>query len=269
MKFVATADWHIGKNIFDMSSINALNSDGEIEFLIIAGDITHFGKDDEIKQAAEILERINIPIYYILGNHDLDLGSYEKFNDAFAGIKNIKLISERFELISKDGLNLGITGLKGFIGGYSPNKISGRGEVSIRKMLETKDDECSKLENNLNGLKKMNADVIIAVIHYAPFNENLGDEHKELYPMLGCSDFGDIFLKNSVNLVLHGHAHEGKRGLFRTGINTKFANVGAKVNDNFLCIYDISKSGSDIKISASKSKYEIDLRKNILYYSAY
>lgn len=47
-----------------------INNQKGLSFAILAGDITEFGSDDEIKLAKEIFDELTIPYYIVAGNHD-------------------------------------------------------------------------------------------------------------------------------------------------------------------------------------------------------
>src|SRR5215211_3639395 len=47
--------------------INAMN---DIAFVVITGDITELGTDEELRMAKQILDSLDVPYYIIPGNHD-------------------------------------------------------------------------------------------------------------------------------------------------------------------------------------------------------
>ena len=47
-----------------------LNQQQGIDFVILSGDVTEFGSDDELALAKQILDSLNLPLYVIPGNHD-------------------------------------------------------------------------------------------------------------------------------------------------------------------------------------------------------
>src|SRR5690606_23035104 len=71
--FVHLTDTHIGNptSAEDLRrSVQDINANDAIQFVIISGDITEFGSDEEIALARQILDSLNIPWYIIPGNHD-------------------------------------------------------------------------------------------------------------------------------------------------------------------------------------------------------
>lgn len=71
--FVHLSDTHVGSGTGadDLRrSVQDINEDNSIQFLVISGDITEFGADKEILLAKQILDSLNKPWYIIPGNHD-------------------------------------------------------------------------------------------------------------------------------------------------------------------------------------------------------
>lgn len=75
-----------------------INNQKGLSFAILAGDITEFGSDEEIKLAKEIFDEFTIPYYIVAGNHDakwsesgcntfLEVFGYEMFDFEKDGIR--------------------------------------------------------------------------------------------------------------------------------------------------------------------------------------
>jgi len=104
VRFAYLADLHISEaapaSIDLESSVNDINSMSDIDFVILAGDITEFGSDVEIERAKSILDKLTVPYYIVAGNHDSKWSEsgcntfarvfgYEHFNFDFEGIQFI------------------------------------------------------------------------------------------------------------------------------------------------------------------------------------
>ena len=76
--------------------------------------------------------------------------------------------------------------------------------------------ECELLSR---ALADVDADLVIAVTHYAPTASTLGREPIAKYWMLGNSGLGEAIDSHLPDLVIHGHAHLGNlRGRTRRGV---------------------------------------------------
>lgn len=74
-KFAHLSDTHVGNptSIEDLRrTVKDINANPELQFVIISGDITEFGADEELKTAKTILDSLNKPWYIIPGNHDMN-----------------------------------------------------------------------------------------------------------------------------------------------------------------------------------------------------
>ncbi|MFA7182882.1 MAG: metallophosphoesterase, partial [Bacteroidales bacterium] len=100
--FAVIADTHINSSNPNsatefMDVIRDLNAQDSIEFVILAGDITEFGSDEEIHLAHNLLDSLKKPWYILSGNHDskwsesgcntfLETFKYEQFSFINKGI---------------------------------------------------------------------------------------------------------------------------------------------------------------------------------------
>lgn len=102
LKFAVLSDVHISVGAPSVAGTKAcvddINSNPEIDFVIISGDIANFGSDAEIKVAKEIFGGFNKPWFIVAGNHDatwsesgtnsfLKVFGYERFEFTAGGIK--------------------------------------------------------------------------------------------------------------------------------------------------------------------------------------
>lgn len=73
-KFAFLSDTHISvgaPSIEDLQrSINDINADTSLKFVILTGDVTEFGANIELSLAKHILDNLNKPLYIIPGNHE-------------------------------------------------------------------------------------------------------------------------------------------------------------------------------------------------------
>src|SRR3954464_12802991 len=74
-RFAFLSDTHIGspdgKAEEDLRrTVADINQMNDIAFVVITGDITELGTNEEIKRAKQILEGLKVTYYIIPGNHD-------------------------------------------------------------------------------------------------------------------------------------------------------------------------------------------------------
>jgi outer membrane protein assembly factor BamB/predicted MPP superfamily phosphohydrolase len=72
-KFAQVSDTHVGgaTGADDLRiTVNDLNQQKDIDFVLFTGDITEFGSDEELRLSKQILDSLTLPWYIIPGNHD-------------------------------------------------------------------------------------------------------------------------------------------------------------------------------------------------------
>ena len=102
--FAYLADTHIAvdsKTVTEVTKcVEDINNNPGLSFVIIAGDITEFGSDKEIRLAKSIFDKLDKPYYIIAGNHDSKWSEsgcntfskvfgYEHFEFDYQGVKFI------------------------------------------------------------------------------------------------------------------------------------------------------------------------------------
>ena len=81
--FMVIADTHITyRNANGFEKINNIvSSDPDIKFIVITGDITQRGRREEIERFIEIADFLNIPVYPVIGNHDINFNNWVNWRD--------------------------------------------------------------------------------------------------------------------------------------------------------------------------------------------
>src|SRR3970040_201553 len=73
IKFVQLTDLHVSvgnENDFLLQNIVKEINNSDNEFVVVTGDLTNRGANDELKQVHSILTNLKIPYYVISGNHE-------------------------------------------------------------------------------------------------------------------------------------------------------------------------------------------------------
>ena len=175
------------------------------DLLVLAGDLTDFGKTGEAELLAEDLRACAIPVVAVLGNHDFETGQPDVVCEIMRQA-GVTMLDDQAAVIE----GVGFAGVKGFIGGFGRGELAAFGEDAIKVFVDESLNEARKLENQLRTLR---TERIMAVLHYAPIPETVQGEPLEIFPFLGSSRLADAVDRfDNVKAVVHGHAH---RGAFR------------------------------------------------------
>jgi Icc-related predicted phosphoesterase len=175
----------------------------QADVLVLAGDLTDFGKTSEAELLAEDLRGCTIPAVGVLGNHDYECGQPEKVVEIL-GQAGVTLLDQ--QAVEIEGV--GFAGVKGFIGGFGRAELDPFGEAAIKTFVEESAGEARKLEHQLRTLR---TERVMAILHYAPIPETIEGEPLEIFPFLGSSRLAQAVDRfDNVKAVVHGHAHRGR-----------------------------------------------------------
>src|SRR5690348_8366896 len=202
MRIAALADLHFSPQSYDRVRDAMGHVRDEADVLVLAGDLTNFGRPPEMESLLNALVRIRIPIVAVLGNHDYESGHEQDLIEMMTA-EGIKVLDGT--AYERDGV--GFAGTKGFLGGFGRGVLTAFGEPAVKTFVHASIEETLKLERALSQLR---AKKRVVVLHYAPVSATVEGEAREIYPFLGTSRLGEIVDRHGADLILHGHAHNGK-----------------------------------------------------------
>ena len=176
------------------------------DLLLLAGDLTTCGGPEEAAVLAEACSGLDVPVCAVLGNHDWHLNRTQEVSAVLgrAGIHLLERSSARFTL---RGLDVGVVGLKGFVGGFPDYVLPDFGEPLLREVYAETTKDVSALDRELAAIE--GCDVRIVLLHYAPTTTTLEGEPRGIWPFLGSDRLAAPIAQHGPDLVLHGHAHAG------------------------------------------------------------
>lgn len=177
--FAHVTDTHVGGSTGAedlIRTVDDINRQADIDFVILSGDVTEFGSQEELLEAKSIISKLNKPIYVTPGNHDSKWS--ESGNNDFVRIFGAEGFS--FE---KNGFL--------FIGTASgPNMRMAPGLVPREQMMF--------LDSTLVNMKNPGQPIIF-VNHY-PLDESLANWYEVI----------DLLKTRNVQMTLLGHGHNNK-----------------------------------------------------------
>ena len=202
MRIAATADIHFSPQSYDRIREPLSHVRDEADVLVIAGDLTNYGKPEEMHSLLNALVRLRIPIVAVLGNHDYESNQEQELIKLMTA-EGIKVLDGS----SYERDSVGFAGAKGFVGGFGRGVLTAFGEKEIKAFVQASVDETMKLERALSMLRTPK---IVIVTHYAPIAETVNGEPMEIWPYLGSSRLSEVIDRHGAVLALHGHAHHGR-----------------------------------------------------------
>ena len=146
-----------------------INSDPEIEFLIVVGDIADQGLQKEYDIYYNIMDDLNSPYITIIGNHDYRSNGGSIYKEMYG--------STNFDFMYKNVHFVGFDDVFWESGNIIP--------------------DFNWLNNITSNYESNNYQIVIA--HLPPFSDQYTPETEAIYT--------NILNKNNVSLSLHGHTH--------------------------------------------------------------
>ena len=209
MRFAAIGDLHVRANdpgpVLDQLPRIA----SEVEAILVAGDITEHGWVGEAMRAAEVFHSLPVPIFAVLGNHDLRAIRRAAFRQVLVG-SGLILLDGASQVVSSLAVpRVGLAGISGCGGGFwqpgVPDALPAKAwnTIAVRQRREA-----AKLDL---ALASLDTEIRVVLMHFAPTPTTLGLEPGMKYWMLGNGELGRVIDRHQVDLVIHGHAHLGNR----------------------------------------------------------
>jgi len=187
----------------------------EADLLLLAGDLTRVGAPEELPSLMEALSRVAIPTFAVLGNHDHHSG-FAREVVAQLRQRGVVVLEGEARVLRVNGARVGVAGTKGFGGGFAGACGSEFGEPEMKAFIAHTRGLADRLSA---ALHELDADLRLALLHYAPVEQTLAGERPGVYPFLGSQLLAEAVDAARADLVVHGHAHAGsERGVTPGGI---------------------------------------------------
>lgn len=207
VRVAAAGDIHsrAGKRVPAVEGLESLP--GQADLLLLAGDLTTHGHPQEAVPLAETCAELALPVFAVLGNHDW----HEGRGDEIAAVlrdAGVHVLQGEAATISVRDIEVGVAGVKGFIGGFLGSHLPDFGEPSLRALYREGEEEVAGLDAALREIAL--CPLRLAILHYAPLPETLIGEREQIWAFLGTDRLAAPILEHEPDLVVHGHAHAGQ-----------------------------------------------------------
>jgi Icc-related predicted phosphoesterase len=206
VRIAAAADIHASEASADRVERAFADLDGEADVILLAGDLTTSGEREQAEVVADACRNLDVPIFAVLGNHDHHAGRPDELAEVLAGA-GVRLLDRECASCEVDGLEVGVVGTKGFVGGFPGSALPDFGEPLLRKVYEETSAEAEAIKRGLQAI--VHCDIRIVLLHYAPVVDTLEGEPLGIYTYLGSDRLATPIAESGADLVLHGHAHAG------------------------------------------------------------
>jgi Icc-related predicted phosphoesterase len=206
IRVAAAGDVHCDETNRDELELAFRRVDGDVDAILLAGDLTTYGELEQGELLAEICRGVEAPIFAVLGNHDWHCSQVAEIVAALTGA-GVRMVDRGWAHCEVNGASVGIAGAKGFVGGFPDSQLPDFGEPLLRKVYAETTAEVEALAAGLAAI--VACDYRIALLHYSPTATTLEGEPRGIWPFLGTDRLAGPILEHHPNVVLHGHAHVG------------------------------------------------------------
>ena len=178
----------------------------EADVILLAGDLTTTGEPAQAQVVADACRELDVPVFAVLGNHDFHAGRVDELT-AIVESGGVHVLDRSSRTCEIAGLQLGVVGAKGFIGGFPGSALPDFGEPLMREIYA---ETTRHSESIAKGLQEVvHCDLRIVLLHYAPIQATVEGEPEGIHLMLGSDRLATPIAEYGADLVLHGHAHAG------------------------------------------------------------
>lgn len=235
IRVAAVGDVHLGPDLVGRHRAGLEDIDQHADVLLLAGDLTRHGTVDEAEIVADEYRGLPVPVVAVLGNHDYHSDRAEEVTELLRDAGLVVLEGEGVVLDLPQG-RLGVAGAKGFGLGFAGRSASDFGEPEMKAFTQHGRESSEQLASALDDAAE--ADVVVALTHYAPVDQTLVGEPPEIWPFLGNYLLGQAIDEAGVHLALHGHAHAGtEKGVTEGGVPVR--NVAQPVIHTAYAVYHV------------------------------
>src|SRR3954464_2436477 len=180
--------------------------DGTVDLILLAGDLTTHGKAEQGRVLADACRRIRTPVITVLGNHDWHVNRVPELVEVLEDA-GIQVLDRSHAICRPQGVEVGIVGAKGHIGGFPGSHPPDFGEPDLRAVYANATAEVDALEEGLKAIET--CPLRIVMLHYAPTTDTLQGEPEPIWAFLGTDRLAGPIVHHQPDLVIHGHAHAG------------------------------------------------------------
>ncbi|MDQ6745782.1 MAG: metallophosphoesterase [Actinomycetota bacterium] len=149
---------------------------------------------------------LQIPVVTVLGNHDWHANRTQELV-AVLESAGITVLDRGWTICRAGGVDVGIVGSKGFLGGFAGSHLPDFGEPLLRQVYRETSLEVEALEQGLREVAV--CPVRVVLLHYAPTQETIAGEPTGIWAFLGSDRLAAPIVQHEPDAVLHGHAHAG------------------------------------------------------------
>jgi Icc-related predicted phosphoesterase len=207
LRIAAAGDLHCCDSRQEEITTTLKELDAGTDLVLLCGDLTINGEPEQGRVLAEACSTLTTPVFAVLGNHDWHVNRRDELVAALES-GGIRVLDRSWAVCECGGVQVGIVGTKGFVGGFPGSHLPDFGEPLLREVYRETSLEVEALQAGLRAVSL--CAIRIVLLHYAPTDETIEGEAPGIWPFLGTDRLAAPIAEHEPDLVLHGHAHAGQ-----------------------------------------------------------
>jgi Icc-related predicted phosphoesterase len=206
LRIAAAGDIHCAESRREEVREWVASLDGAADLVLLAGDLTTHGEPEQGVVLADACAALRVPVFAVLGNHDWHAGRRDELVSVLER-GGIRVLDRDWAVCEAGGLDVGIVGIKGFVGGFPGSHLPDFGEPLLRSLYAETTLEVQALDRGLREIAVCPTRIVL--MHYAPTEATIAGELPGIWAFLGTDRLAAPIAEHEPDLVLHGHAHGG------------------------------------------------------------
>jgi Icc-related predicted phosphoesterase len=239
VRVAAAGDVHCRPSQRDQVATAFGRAGAGVDAILLAGDLTTHGEPEQAQVLADACRELDVPVVAVLGNHDWHANQRDELV-AVLQDAGITVLDPGVVVLEARGIEVGIVGAKGFVGGFPGSHMPDFGEPLLREVYAASGAEVEAVDRGLREVAT--CAVRIVLLHYAPTSETIAGERPEIWAFLGTDRLAAPIAEHDPHLVLHGHAHAGT---FRGAVcGVPVFNVSVPVMGRDFAVFELAGAGA-------------------------
>src|SRR5438270_1904134 len=206
LRIAAAGDIHCSESRREEVNEWISSLDGTADLVLLAGDLTTHGEPEQGAVLADACAQLDVPVFAVLGNHDWHVNRRDELVAALSE-GGVRVLDRDWVTCEAAGVEVGIVGVKGFVGGFPGSHLPDFGEPSLRGIYRETQRDVDALDQGLREIAL--CPTRIALMHYAPCEATIVGEPPGIWAFLGTDRLAAPIAEHEPDMVLHGHAHAG------------------------------------------------------------
>jgi uncharacterized protein len=236
LRVAAAGDLHCREDAAEQVAESMARVAEAADLVLLCGDLTTHGRPEQAAVLADACAPLEVPVLAVLGNHDWHCNQAD---EVVAELERggIGVLERQSRVLEAAGTEIGIVGLKGFVGGFTGSHLPDFGEPLLRRVYAETSHDVAALDRGLREVAM--CPVRLVMLHYAPTISTIEGEPVGIWPFLGTDRLAAPIAEHEPHLVVHGHAHAGT---FRGAVDeVPVYNVSVPVIERDFWIFELDR----------------------------